>query len=173
MINQQGKERLLKLAEHLESGKLKHERFDFSTISNVVNGCFTNGCAIGELPIVFPEAWKYLTTDGECLSNGIVNVETEELFIHLTDWSKVYEFFSIVKEEGNVLFCPIASYLLHRDVDIEDDSLWEEGQDYLKINNIFFTGLAKHATKNNVAAHIRKFVKLKELEDEARSETTS
>ncbi len=55
------KERLLKLAEHLESGKLGHKEFYFGNY-NVGEfdgrGCGTSGCAIGECPIVFKE-WKF------------------------------------------------------------------------------------------------------------------
>lgn len=57
------KDRLLKLAEHLEKGILGHKEFDFSTVSfgklQPTKGCGTNGCAIGELPIVFPEDFYY------------------------------------------------------------------------------------------------------------------
>ena len=60
-------ERLLKLAEHLESGKLAHEKFDYNTYSysrdendpdprEKFGSC---GCAIGELPEVFPETWTW------------------------------------------------------------------------------------------------------------------
>lgn len=54
------KERLLKLAEHLESGKLGHKEFDMSTW-NSANGpeCGTSGCAVGECPIIWPEDWKF------------------------------------------------------------------------------------------------------------------
>lgn len=54
------KKRLLKLADHLEKGKLGHKRFDFSQYNNVLKPeCGTAGCAIGECPIVFPSNWKF------------------------------------------------------------------------------------------------------------------
>lgn len=61
------KERLLRLADHLEGPEenLLHEQFDFSFVNYSGNGskyermgikdCGSHGCAIGELPIVFPE----------------------------------------------------------------------------------------------------------------------
>jgi len=66
---------LLKLADHLESGKLGHPTFDFTTFNStlrydmsprkpVVPGCGTNGCAIGELPVLFPKLWKFNRLNG-------------------------------------------------------------------------------------------------------------
>ena len=61
------KRRLEKLADHLERGKLGHERFSFAVINGDdngnqldVNGCGTCGCAVGELPFVFPSliGWR-------------------------------------------------------------------------------------------------------------------
>lgn len=49
------KERLLKLAEHLEVGELGHEVFDFT----VYGGCGFAGCALGECPTVFPDDWAF------------------------------------------------------------------------------------------------------------------
>jgi hypothetical protein len=61
------KERLLKLAEHLEHGQLEHVMFYFgswnanqSLKSLSTNGCGYAGCAIGECPIAFPDSWKWL-----------------------------------------------------------------------------------------------------------------
>ncbi len=49
------KERLLALADHLERGKLGHEKFDFGCYNNTdSNVCGTAGCGIGECPILFP-----------------------------------------------------------------------------------------------------------------------
>jgi len=61
-MNKIQENRLLKLAQHLETGKLGHKKFDFSIISEGPrrrNGCGTAGCAMGEMPIVFPRAWKF------------------------------------------------------------------------------------------------------------------
>lgn len=63
------------LAEHLLHGKLGHKVFDFSqTNCNVINNhietiitniCDTKGCAMGELPIVFPDEWEFSSYDGK------------------------------------------------------------------------------------------------------------
>lgn len=63
------KERLMKIVEHLRHGKLGHKVFDFSHINVDVtdngsitpaNGhCGTNGCAMGELPIIWPDQFKF------------------------------------------------------------------------------------------------------------------
>lgn len=66
-------ERLLALAAHLESGALGHDVFDFAAFNMVVQGsgavkqyrdvpagvCGTNGCALGECPILFPDDWYF------------------------------------------------------------------------------------------------------------------
>lgn len=60
------KNRLLKLAAHLEKGKLGHKVFAFAYINANArglelkrNGCGTMGCAIGECPIAFPNDWRF------------------------------------------------------------------------------------------------------------------
>jgi hypothetical protein len=62
------KERLLKLAEHLEAGKFGVDgtkKFYFSCYNLVPrnwekkNVCGTAGCAIGECPVVFPDDWMF------------------------------------------------------------------------------------------------------------------
>lgn len=58
---------LRKLADHLLNGKLGHEKFRFSVINvdefgrmmTEPNSCGTLGCAMGELPILFPEDWVF------------------------------------------------------------------------------------------------------------------
>ena len=52
--------RLLKLAEHLESGELGHQKFDFSRFNNTTEPkCGTAGCAIGELPVIDRRNWMW------------------------------------------------------------------------------------------------------------------
>ncbi len=56
------RERLLKLAEHLEHGELGHDYFDiqsFNEGSSAKKPCGSAGCAIGECPIVFPHDWVF------------------------------------------------------------------------------------------------------------------
>ncbi len=56
-------ERLLKLADHLESKNRHHKRFNFSILTSGKwigeTYCGTSGCAMGELPIVFPFHFKF------------------------------------------------------------------------------------------------------------------
>lgn len=55
-----GNERLLKLATHLETGKLGHKVFDFGQYNDsILPQCGTAGCALGECPIVFPDEWEF------------------------------------------------------------------------------------------------------------------
>ena len=83
---------LEKLAEHLETGQLGHKVFDFSTYnsngasSNYAPVCGTNGCAIGECPILFPEDWKFDNDGMPILLNGTVRdffEITNEQYLHL------------------------------------------------------------------------------------------
>ena len=53
-------QRLLKLADHLHHGKLAHKIFDFSVINSIAAPrCGTRGCALGELPALFPYDWEF------------------------------------------------------------------------------------------------------------------
>ncbi len=57
-----GDTRLLALADHLESDKRGHDRFDlgvFSTSRPYIRNCETAGCALGECPYVFPDHWQF------------------------------------------------------------------------------------------------------------------
>lgn len=56
-------QRLRDLAEFLVFGKLGHSEFDFSVVNgggNHGNRCGFIGCAIGELPIRFPQYWWFM-----------------------------------------------------------------------------------------------------------------
>lgn len=62
------KERLLTLAAHLRTGKMGHKIFNFAVLNtddddNHVNVCGTQGCAMGELPIVWPEKFDFRSFD--------------------------------------------------------------------------------------------------------------
>lgn len=57
-------DRLLELAAHLKSDRRGHKFFDFSLFTAGPrdperHGCGTSGCAFGELPVVWPEAWEF------------------------------------------------------------------------------------------------------------------
>ncbi len=123
-------ERLLKLADHLENGKLGHEVFDFGQYNAGdmnKNGCGTNGCAIGECPIVFPEDWEF---------RGLVPKLIAMPTWDATDSGQFY--FDITLDQYKHLFIP--------ECQIEEYGGIE---------------LYENATKEQVAANIREFVKRK------------
>lgn len=69
--------RLIKLAKHLESGKLGHKRFDFSQFNGEMDPvepkpytCGTAGCALGECPIIFPKQWRFDSNSFPALRRG-------------------------------------------------------------------------------------------------------
>jgi len=92
-------ERLLALADHLEKGKLGHERFDFGVI-NIGGGfyeCGTAGCAMGELPIAFPDHFRFGEDD-----SASVPIRKDR---HPGDWvDGIRLFFGINGIEMNHLF---------------------------------------------------------------------
>ncbi len=126
------KRRLLKLAEHLESGKLGHKKFDFSTLNTtddftIPRGvCGTLGCAIGECPIAFPMLWRFNPESG-----------TPELLNGTEDFEAAETFFGISMLQGEHLFCP----------NQQETSAYGGRV------------LGDHATAQQVAANIRAFVK--------------
>lgn len=134
-----GRRRLLKLADHLESGKLGHEKFDFSVI-NIgpfdIKGCGWVGCALGELPIVFPRQWRF--TQSEIFLNAwnplLKSKSTGNVF------SDAMKFFGITEDEAHQLFAP--NSFRHRP--------WAK-----KV-------LGDSATSRQVAGSIRKFITWKD-----------
>jgi hypothetical protein len=94
---ERGNRRLLKLAKHLESGKLGHEIFDFTQYnsSNSLE-CGTRGCAIGECPIVFPREWYFARNGCPTLRETNVTCDGKT-------------FFAITVYEYSCLFIPSCS----------------------------------------------------------------
>lgn len=159
------KERLLKLADHLEFGTLGHRVFNFSRLNDgtVINKdtlCKTNGCAIGECPIVFPEDWEFVEMilfSSEIVpvlknfdkdSNGSPSFKSAELF------------FDINEKESEILFIP-SNYAN------ENERNNDETGDYMNEEELCFgTKIILRqfgsATKEEIAKHIRYFVELKE-----------
>jgi hypothetical protein len=147
------KERLLKLADHLENGVLGHITFDFNTINSSIDHtlirdedhpCGTNGCALGECPFAFPCEWIFVATD-RCIIPLTKEYKFDPHEINITP--KVFRaaeaFFDISMSDSVVLFMPYESF-------DEDDR-----------NHLVFLGLNEldsNATKEQVADNIRKFV---------------
>jgi hypothetical protein len=127
-------ERLLKLADHLENGKMGHKEFDFAKYNRGPlddNGCGTAGCAMGECPFVFPDDFTF------ALPHGDVTLKTH-LFSSSTLLSGMI-FFDIRNDEYSYLFNPRGKH------------------DVLGNNN-----LTQLSTKEEVAQNIRDFVAYKQ-----------
>lgn len=149
------KERLLKIAKHLEKGELIHEIFDFNDYNSIPynsekeykNGCGTSGCAIGEFPAIFPDDWEFRNYHHKYMPRlkGTVDYNDKK---NLPSFDEVREYLDIEEVEADFLFTP------------QDDTL------YIFINNDEFHGIEHDATKEEVAKHIREFVRLKKLTNE-------
>lgn len=127
---------LRKLADHLMTGELGHERFDLTTINGDGAGCCgTAGCAIGELPILFPDDWQF----GDYI-----------LEIHLrhdsdgSEWRDVEQYFGITDEMSTHLFSPYGK------------------KTYQKPDLYGGVMLERDTTKEIVASNIIKFCELAE-----------
>lgn len=96
-------ERLLTLADHLESDKRGHKIFDFRIITDSLkqeNGCGTAGCALGEMPLAFPDLVEWRGQKWGVLP-GLIGNES------ITDSFQIAEhLFSITSEESGLLFAP-------------------------------------------------------------------
>lgn len=168
------KERLLKLANHLEFGVLGHISFNFSRLNegSIINEktlCKTNGCAIGECPIAFPEDWEFRqfgASIGEYIEvipslkvysrdNTIVSSSVSPSF------RSAELFFDIDEKESEILFIP-SNYANQneRNNSIEDDDYTSDEELYF--NERVILRQFNDATAKQIANHIRYFVELKE-----------
>lgn len=108
-----GRRRLLKLAEHLESGTLGHAKFNFGSLNEgerAKKGCGAEGCGLGEMPIVFPKQWCFDHNGEVVLKTG----STGDAF------GDARQFFRITNHESIRLFisgmlCEWASSILYAD----------------------------------------------------------
>lgn len=150
-LKQSHRQRLTALAEHLESGKLGHKKFDFALINGDPltssswweppnldqNGCGTNGCALGELPFVFPRHFKF-SDQGDLLR------KTRDSGLQSAVYDLAADFFGFTEEDTDcfhALFIP--------DCFIP----WSPGKT-----------LTEKATRKQVARNIRRFLKWLEKE---------
>lgn len=144
------RDRLEKLATHLETGKLGHKKFAFDKLHHTfeeydqkpVDGfCGSVGCAMGELPIVFPRQFKY---EANADDESVVARRGE--YISELDFEKaVMSFFKITKSELEGLFYP-ADWFCHEHV----HAPWNK------------TPITARATKKQVARGIRRFINWRE-----------
>lgn len=95
---------LRELAQHLLKGKLGHEKFDFATFNEGFNGCGTNGCAIGECPVLWPEIWCFSYD----MAYPVFITTNENQYVGKTAsvWEDVKSFFGINMLMAAHLFSP-------------------------------------------------------------------
>ena len=136
--------RLLKLAEHLETGNLGHKEFKLNTYSfgkrNDLNACGTRGCALGECVLLWPDEWKFYQPNMArgtgsyypTLEQGAVRKENK-----LGPVKSASLFFEIKCVEAGALFLPDCEHSVIEELDAT-------------------------ATRHEVAARIRKFVAFKQ-----------
>jgi len=153
------KKRLLKLAEHLETGKLGHKKFDFGKYNSEKDphtevkpySCGYAGCALGECPIVFPKLWQF-SIDG---TPALRTSNRDNAYLDGARESQ--EFFGITYNEAGALFVPNGEWC-------NGDTWYETAPWNKKV-------LIDSATKKQVAAAIRRFVAWKEKQGAAASTT--
>ena len=135
--------RLLKLAEHLETGKLGHKKFNFRHFSQgdrqeKRNMCGTSGCAIGECPVVWPTKWAY----------GPVRNSRHNYYPKLK--AKRYKYDGVLEcaEHFFDLNCSEATALF-----VSSNAIY--------VGGFYLEEALPTATRHEVAARIRKFVEWK------------
>jgi hypothetical protein len=145
-------DRLNKLADHLDHGKLGHKLFDFGSWNRSwnfhgqeydENGCGYQGCAIGECPILFPDEWEFVP-DGSTFDPVLKDLDVKWPALAIS--RSIEKFFGLNDNEIDVVF---VGY---------NQSMCNEGM-YLQDSNI--QQLPQSATKEEVAENIRKFIKWK------------
>lgn len=147
------KERLLKIANHLSYGNLAHDVFSFITYNDSLggryknNGCGTHGCAIGELPKIFPEDFAFVSGK---YRNAPLLLESQDITEHDKIVS-IRKYLDLNKNEYEMLFIPYK----HKQIEA--------------FNNKYKANLIKldeDATRYEVSGNIRKFIKTKEKHNE-------
>lgn len=120
--------RLLKLARHLERGKIGHLKFYFGqwhrsfsaveseglagiTEAQKREHCGYSGCAIGECPVVFPRYWKFTKSGNVRLRERVKRVR--RFFPHTgfkvtIEFDSARQFFRLEEAEAKHLFMPNA-----------------------------------------------------------------
>lgn len=143
------KEKLLKIANHLSYGKLEHDVFSFINYNTSPDGefkdnnCGTHGCAIGELPRIFPKDFAFVR--GEFMNIPVLLGSQDA-----TEYDKVIsinKYLDLNENEYNILFIPYS---------------YKEIEDFNYKYNADLIELGPHATRYEVASNIRKFIRAKE-----------
>ena len=94
--------RLRELANHLIAGQLHHNKFNFGILSMKYETCGSVGCAMGELPQIFPDDFEY---DFECKATDTIVSKVMHKKSEITDVG-VAKFFQISDKAFYHLFYP-------------------------------------------------------------------
>lgn len=141
-------DRLEQLAAHIISPQRRHKEFDLARFnrglpSGQTNVCGTHGCALGELPALWPEQFKWVGGGVGFLDSGC----GESIAILCENY------FGMDQYEAWLLFSPV-----HMDEDLF------KGAYILMLEVMEETGvqaLERDATAEEAAANIRQFVRAK------------
>ncbi len=141
-------ERLLQLAKHLETGKRGNREFDFSHYSlggytpGKDGSCGSSGCALGECPAIWPDEWDFFS-DNNLSSYFVPAIDRfrSSVFGNVAALYSAEVFFGISLDEASALFVP--------------------GQEIRK-DDFYLPSVNFPATRHEVAARIRAFVRWKE-----------
>ena len=99
-MNKIQRKRFEKLMNHLASGKLGLDKFDYGTWY-AKRDCGTCGCALGECTVVFPKQWKARALSVTLSDEYIVTGPSDR-----GDPSEdAAEFFGISHEDAECIFC--------------------------------------------------------------------
>jgi hypothetical protein len=145
------RDRLLKLAKHLEGRRLGHKKFDFTIFSegklNRAGTCGTSGCAIGECPTLFPRDWRMtveVDINGKRTSSGPELRRSKDQYgYRLGNFNAAEKYFGLSENDARVLFQPADTF---------DDLLIPPG----------IRRLGDRAKPKSVAKNIRNYVKYRE-----------
>lgn len=155
---------LRELAENLRTRKAAHKEFNFSLYNSIggqrEDGCGTSGCAIGDLPLLRPDAFVFDPNDPQAI------ILRRDLLSRARLWAKPLEnsqwlgttvlsgmwWFRISEEMYDHLFVP-----LEYRADYDDDYDFEENTHLFQSERFGGTPAGRDATAEQVAANIEAF----------------
>ncbi|PRY40847.1 hypothetical protein CLV58_10630 [Spirosoma oryzae] len=141
------RQRLLAIADHLDKpqAELMNNVFDFTSVIET-HGCGTLGCALGEYPVIFPDHFEVKK------HNGSLHIVAKGSDTSI--WSVNRKFLGIPDSAEDLLFCPNPD----RQAEYDGEDMDEDISDFVYLFNEGVKGLPGYATKEQVAANIRRYV---------------
>jgi len=150
-MNRQGALRLAQLAKHLAEGKLGHAVFNFGiwngdidsqTLSSVVTPhvCGTQGCAVGEAPILWPFDWTFDLGGKPLLTKYLSESDSGWAGNYSVSLTSAADWFDLTVDEADQLFAPHAE---------------EMGRYYFWGGPVLTSNASKEAVVNNLIQFIR------------------